>query len=610
MKLRIATLAAALALFGLVAPLVHAEDPGVVDDGWRPRAATFGVHVQKDVRITMSDGTVLAADIHRPAQPDGTPAPGRFPTLLVQTPYNKNVQNPANPYLVRRGYVDVVVDIRGTGSSEGAFDSSFSPASQRDGYELVRWAARQPWSTGRVGTHGTSYYAINQLLTAVQQPPELRAIFPVVPTGDNYRTNFPGGYLTSLFPFATQNAANGLVPPGYTVDDPLGAARSMGAKAAGVVIQGTNAAGLLAGDDKTYDGPAYRSISPLWLLDRIEVPTFLVGGWFDALSQRDVPMMFQGLQRRKVPVKMLMGAWYHTTPGDGLPVGGLRTLDELQLRWFDRWVRGDADPALARFGPVFYERIGDGTWHTAPTWPLPGVTHRKAYLGGSSSPGVAGTLSGAPPATAEPDVLPWHPLSGACTRSTYIGTFGLVPATPCETDDRANDLTGLTYDLPAHDESVDLVGPVSARLFVSTTRADAFVTIRVESIDPATGAAEELTAGWDSLSFRALDDARSTKVGQDYVIPFHPYTRESVRAVEPGKIYEWWIEIRPIAARIPAGHTLRVSIQPSDSVRFLPTARRTADAAGGLLRLHHDLANPSAILLPVATEISAGARGR
>ena len=249
MKRRRALAVAVATLLAAAAPLVAAS--GAVPDPWTARPATYRVHTTTDVRIPMSDGTLLTADIHRPALADGSPAPGRFPTLLTQTPYNKNIQNPAAPYFVERGYVDVVVDIRGTGSSEGAFDASFSAASQRDSYELVQWAAAQPWSTGRVGMHGGSYLGITQLLAAAQQPPALKAIFPIVPTGDNYRTNFPGGYLTSLFPFALQNAANGLVPPGYTADDPAAAARSMSEKAGGVVIQNGNVAGLMAGEHRT-----------------------------------------------------------------------------------------------------------------------------------------------------------------------------------------------------------------------------------------------------------------------------------------------------------------------------------------------------------------------
>ena len=97
---------------------------------------------------------------------------------MVQTPYNKDQQKVHSEYLVRRGYVDVVVDVRGTGGSGGTFNS-FDAPQQQDGKDVVGWAAAQPWSTGRVGLHGTSYYGINQLLTAALQPPALKAIFPL-----------------------------------------------------------------------------------------------------------------------------------------------------------------------------------------------------------------------------------------------------------------------------------------------------------------------------------------------------------------------------------------------------------------------------------------------
>src|SRR5919112_1341696 len=117
-------------------------------EGWTPydRPAQFGVVVDKDVPVTMSDGTVLRADVHRPD------APGKFPVLLTQTPYNKlGPLGAANTYLVQRGYVHVVVDVRGTGSSAGQWDS-FGPNEQRDGREMVEWAAEQSWSDGKVGT--------------------------------------------------------------------------------------------------------------------------------------------------------------------------------------------------------------------------------------------------------------------------------------------------------------------------------------------------------------------------------------------------------------------------------------------------------------------------
>jgi hypothetical protein len=174
---------------------------------------------------------------------------------------------------------------------------------------------------------------------------------------------------------------------------------------------------------------------------------------------------------------------------------------------------------------------------------------------------------------------------------------GSHPPPPCETDSTANDLTGLTYDV-ALTQPLELAGPISARLFVSSTSRDAHRTLRIEDVDPTTGAINEITTGWDTLSFRALDDQRSQIVDGLYVLPFHPYTEDSVLPVEPNTVYEWWVSIFPTAVTIPAGHTLRLSVQPSDAVRFLPTAAARDDLAGAVFEIHHDSAHPSAVVLP------------
>src|SRR3954451_16690035 len=105
-----------LALLALTAAPAHA---------WQPRKATYGVSKQTNVPIEMSDGVTLYADVLRPAQPDGSPGPGRFPVILTQTPYNKSAPQLTfeNAYLVERGYVQVIADVRGTGLSEGQWDS-------------------------------------------------------------------------------------------------------------------------------------------------------------------------------------------------------------------------------------------------------------------------------------------------------------------------------------------------------------------------------------------------------------------------------------------------------------------------------------------------------
>ena len=140
-----------------------------------------------DVSVPMRDGIELLADVYRPATPD------RYPVLVSASPYPRQIQNLGAPlgfveagasdFFVPRGYVHVIANIRGTGGSGGTF-GFFDGQERRDMYDLVEWAAEQPWSDGNVGMVGISYFAMTQLEAAVEQPPHLKAIFPVAVTVD------------------------------------------------------------------------------------------------------------------------------------------------------------------------------------------------------------------------------------------------------------------------------------------------------------------------------------------------------------------------------------------------------------------------------------------
>ncbi len=135
---------------------------------WTPRPALYGRGVRHNVGVPMSDGVVLRADIHYPTVPKtGQPADGPFPVLLSMTPYGKKAPPPAaqigggaTPYLIKRGYIEVMVDVRGSGVSGGSFEM-FGERQTQDGIELVAWASKLPNANGRVGMFGTSYLAIN-----------------------------------------------------------------------------------------------------------------------------------------------------------------------------------------------------------------------------------------------------------------------------------------------------------------------------------------------------------------------------------------------------------------------------------------------------------------
>jgi putative CocE/NonD family hydrolase len=575
--------------------------------GWQERPAQYGVHVTEDVPVTMSDGTRLRVNVYRPADADGSPAPGRFPVVVTQTPYNKSGPGLGfrNDYLVERGYVQVVADVRGTGSSEGRW-ASFDEREQRDGAELVAWAhsRKRAWSNGRIGLWGISYGAINQLLTAAQRPPGLRATFPIVPAGDVYRDVVAsGGQIDSGFmPFwLGLVTATGLVPPAVNRVEPDAALLTLLEHIQGALdFQVPTITDALAGGDMAYDGPFYRLRSPLEVVDRIDVPTFLVGGEYD-LFQRGTPMLYDALRRRGVPSRLLIGPWTHVEAAQApdLPASVAPSLDALAVRWFDRYVRGEQDPALDEdVRPVTYHEIGSGRWRTAPRWMPRSVRASTYQLDGTAAPGSPGVLrAGEPRAEGGGDVYP-VPVAGLCTRSASQWTAGLAAIPGCETDNRLNDQLGTAWETAPLEKPVHLMGPVNARLFVSTTARDGMLSVAVEDVAPD-GTVDRLTGGWQVLSHRKLVAKRSLRRDGEVLQPWHPFTRKAQLAVEPGEVVRVDVEVFPTGAKLRKGHRLRVTVQAFDTPHLTPTAPQVVDSAGGVITVHSGPEHPSRLVLPV-----------
>ena len=185
---------------------------------WKPEKAIYGTASTNDIAIKGANGTTIRVNEIYPTTASGKPAPGRFPVLLTMTPYGKGQGGTSAPgsaasssggaatggadnYLVQRGYIEIVEDVRGTGDSNGSW-GLFDPIQQQDAIKVLHWAARLPHSNGRVGTYGPSYLGIDQMLLAgaVGRNSPLKAIFPLVTAHDIYRdTSFMGGLLDFEF---------------------------------------------------------------------------------------------------------------------------------------------------------------------------------------------------------------------------------------------------------------------------------------------------------------------------------------------------------------------------------------------------------------------------
>ncbi|MGV9677826.1 CocE/NonD family hydrolase [Nocardia sp. NPDC003482] len=619
-----------------------------------------GVHVDWDVPITMSDGTILKANVYRPADASG-PAAERLPVVVNLTPYTKLISAFADaalgipplrdalvnvlkafdqtglglnggdiagaltggfartftvdPELIRSGYVQVVVDVRGTGFSQGTWQV-FGEREQADGAEVVEWAARQPFSNGAVGMSGASYSAINQLQTAERHPAGLKAIFPVVPGSDLLRDIVATGGgvgvgflplwlalvdVTKLVPdvqslltgrFDTRWLADRMADP-FTFFDALTAA---------MTVPDVNSIPdylrTLVTDDST--------VRQAWLghPENIAVPTFLYGGWHDIFSY-DQTSIYRAIPLPDSEKKLMMGNTFHITSSSGLgEAGAPPRLDVLQRAWFDKWLKG-IDNGVDGFAPVTTWQQGGG-WATADRFPRPGGEYRRLYLDaaptGTAASAHDGSLTTAPGAPARLTVAP-SMTATLCSQDTATGTAGLTSLlNECTIDSRAAEAGALTFTSPPVAEPTQVSGPISVHLNTVLDATDGFWAVTLNDVAPD-GTSTEWTYGQLAASLRAVDERRATRSPNgDYTDPYPILTLDTRQPVAPGEPTTLDIGLNPTDGVLQPGHRLRISVYALNFPRSLPL--RPLLNESGMLPQHLQLdpARPSWVNVPLAGE--------
>ncbi|HEV3231301.1 MAG TPA: CocE/NonD family hydrolase, partial [Candidatus Dormibacteraeota bacterium] len=583
-----------------------------------------------DVRLTMRDGVSLDSDEYVPTT--GCPCP----VIVVQTPYRKSgtAVGEYNPYFPSHGYAEIVVDVRGTGSSEGYW-TSFGPPEQADTVEIVKWATKRPFSNGVIGLAGVSYSAINQFLTAEQPGNEaVKAIFPIVPMGDAYRdVVFAGGNTdTGFIPLwlGLVNSLNALpaddattqpqialnVESQHLMDIAQFAAPAVGDSTLGA-YESLLPSALQSYPDQAYDGPYYRTVDPLSHIDRVHVPTFIVGGEYD-LFQRSEPLLYRGLDVPTTRKKLLFGPWYHGSPTANLtaddgsaPVSDVNgnlipSTNNLALAWFDHWLKGVKNGVEA-FPTVETWQIGANQWQPATGFPARPTKYQPWYLGATpsgSSPkslydGSLGLGAGAPGSTQ----LPWQPLTGACSRSAAQWTAGIVVAGSCPDDDTSAQVTGLTFTSAAFTQPYTVAGPIMADLWISSDRSDTTIVTTVDDVAPD-GTVFRVTAGSLVASLRQVVSTPcgakvmdcSVYAGGVPVVPWHPYTLASQAPLtaDPTEIQ---VEVFPTSLVLEPGHRLRLGLTTGDLPHQGPNLSTLANSIGGVTTVYFDPAHPSRIYL-------------
>jgi putative CocE/NonD family hydrolase len=570
--------------------------------------ALYPKTVQQSLQyVTMSDGTKLAAYVTLPADANGAAIAGSFPTILIQTAYNGGdaqfssslaALGGADPYLVEHGYAEVVVDVRGTGQSQGSWDA-FGADEQADYGQVVQWVVQQPWCNGTIGVYGVSYLGITAILTAAQNHPAVKAAFSIVPIGDGYRDIvFTGGQVNPTF-IPTWLA---LVSVLSLTDPILLTSPQVGVP---IVLQHLTSAVTsfqvptllkgVAGDPATaYDGDFWKLRSPLEVDGKIRVPTFVVGGLHD-LFQRSEPLSFEAIKAH-APAKLLVGPWTHIQAalGQGLPADGVPPLNHIELRWFDQYLKG-LDVGADQLPNVTQYVLGYGHYVTAPDWPHPQARAQRLYLHADRS------LSAQKPAADEAaNTVLQEPINGLCSISLSqwtAGAAGLLPL-PCFTDADLAEPLDVKYETAPLAQDMYLNGPIEADVWISTTAPDAGVSVRIDDVD-ASGQATPLTNGIQTASLRAVDDSRSRTLNGNRIQPWHPYTQDSVQPLSSGQVVEVPVEVFQTSALVAKGHRLRLAIGASDLPQGVPPLPDLLQSLAGALAIHSDADHPSSVVLPV-----------
>ncbi|HEY3162831.1 MAG TPA: CocE/NonD family hydrolase [Candidatus Limnocylindrales bacterium] len=521
----------------------------VPTDAERLRPASQPVHrvaALRDVRIPVSDGLELSANLWLPEPLSGGDEPQVFPVILEMIPYRKDDWRAASDesrgeWLAARGFALCRLDIRGTGSSPGIALDEYTARETQDGYDVVEWLAGQPWCNGKVGMWGISYGGFTSIQVALLHPPHLAAIVPMMATDDRYSddVHYIGGCATvsELSQYAVSMVGMNAMPPR---PESRGAAwgDEWRARLAETPIW------LFEWLRQQHDGPYWRQGSLAPDYGRLTTPTFVIGGWMDEYVDPALRMLERCVN---APRKALIGNWVHDTPDEAYPGPNVDWYHEM-IRFFDHWLKGRDngamdEPALVLFRhdwaePEPFPAAWPGDWLAEPSWPPSDLQERVFHFAEGDLPLVGRLTADAPSAAAS---VRFRHRATIGTRAGLSWGAGGQPNGVAR-DLRPDDALVPTFTSEPLDADVDVVGFPAAILQWESPVPVATAVVRLEDVAPD-GTPFQVTAGLLNLTHRDSHE--------------HP---EPLPAGEPVEVR---VPLRSTAHRFRAGHRIRVSVASS-----------------------------------------------
>ena len=575
------------------------------------------IRMDRNVEMEMRDGTVLRADIYRPDDKE------KHPAILVRTPYNKLLSGNSD-FLnmidaAHAGYALAIQDIRGRFASDGEWrQDSMIGVEGIDGYDSVEWMAGQPWSDGNVGMAGGSYLAALQWVTAMENPPHLKAIAPWIgATSTPAEAELTGGaaalYMAaSWIPIMGVDVADKLAKQGKDVTE-------MRRAIMGAIFNPEEVYNFLPLKDVPL--AQFEGIREMWNLrlrpvpraeimerarrryEKVMIPCFHVSGWYDvfgwATFENLKNMQEQGGSKvAREGQHVLMGSWIHGSrllafwgglhfgASAGVP-GAL--VSEQSMAFFDKYLRGKE----IEIPTIRYFVMGRNRWYNADAWPLPQTQWQRFYLhsrGRANTCEGDGLLSQDEPGPEAADNFVYNPhLPVPTTGGRVLPLAGLVPGPIDQSHiERRNDI--LCYTTAELDEETEVTGPVVVHLFAATSARDTDFTAKLVDVYP------------DGRSFNVAEGIMRAR-GRKSIFEPEP--------VKPGEVNEYTINLGTTSQLFRRGHRIRVDISSSNFPAFdrnMNTGNPMGEDAQGIpamQTIYHEAGHASYIDLPVIPSMPA-----
>ena len=594
------TLAALLVVFCARPSLLPAQQPTAGEIS----PQKYEVLSDLNQNAGMRDGIELKVDIFRPKSDE------RFPAIVYLTPYNKTGNTARAQLFASRGYVVINADTRGRFESGGEWDP-FSPLHKQDGYDLVEWAAKQSWSTGKVGMFGLSYMGWTQWWTATQAPPSLKCIVPEVAPPDNFY-NCP--YQNGIFVCWMMDWA-GMVSgrnPHSSGPGPYGgfAVNREAAYRNLPYIDFEKTRHHLPTEwwkkwilQNTAEGEYWKAIAyqKPEEYSRVTVPSLGATGWFDAnfpgTPGNYLAMKKYGATPEARSPRMVIGPWEHIINTHRIAAdvdfGPQAIIDwnGYVCRWFDYHLKG-IENGILQDPPIHLFVLGRNEWRTAQEWPLPETQWTKYYLhsgGKANSSDGDGSLSTTPPTAELSDRYTYNPEDP--TPSAAFQNGHIDGPRDVSLSAKRNDV--LVYTTPVLEKDVEIIGPITATIYAATSAKDTDWMVRLCDVSPD-GRSSFLAEGVMRARHRDPDNGGA-------------FNASRLSILEPNKAYPYVIEFwRPTGNRFLAGHRIRVEISSSYYPYYLRNLNTGEDNIGLASKpvvaqqtIFHDADHASHVVLPV-----------